>query len=265
MKNYGIEILIVFSPFANMLMQKKKDSFVSSIKMYCEKNRGNKKSCTEEGLKSMLAHLKDNETNIKQYKVQDMIMFILAKKMLAPETENEEREKGAFSNMHLRDMQNGNILSQKINFEVTITSKNGYGKTIYQNDLKLKDYAAFYRFLLDRRMPTLLDLTNNKIDRKKIDEELNGYDKVHPSILEQVMQFEKENYVQGDNTDFSSILNKVQYLDKKDKASLLKIRNSFAHCIYPHYRYIGEEANKTDLPKKAEKISDTFKEKIKKN
>lgn len=248
-----------------LLMQKNKDSFVSSIKVYCEKNRDDKKSCTEDSLKAMLAHLKDNETNIKQHKVQDMILFMMAKKMLAPETENEEREKGAFSNMHLRDMQNGNILSQKINFKVTITSKNGYGKTIYQNDLKLKDYATFYRFLLDRRMPTLLDLTSNRIDRKKIDEELNGYDKVHPSILEQVMQFEKENYVQGNDIDFGNILNKVQYLNENDKVSLRKIRNSFAHCIYPHYRYIGEEANKTDLPKKAEKISETFKEKIKKN
>lgn len=216
----------------------------------------------EDHLARLLKNLKNSETTLKRYKIQDMMLFLIAKKLL--ENERDTERVAAIDHIHLRDILDKDTLSQKIKFSVDVKSSNGYSKNIYRNDLKLKDYAKFYRFLNDRRLPSLLDLIRKTdIEHSLIEEELNGYDKVHPAILEQVFEYERQYYKKCDIEEpsfreFSKMINEDDAYNDEEKKVLRKTRNSFAHCLYPKYYDVAESAKNEQIPLKAKAISDAF-------
>lgn len=250
----------------NALMRNNADSFHKDIKKYVESLRPAERNEENDHMARILKNLKENETTLKRYKIQDIVMFLIAKKLLMSEEHNRERTV-AVNNIHLRDILDKDALSQKIRFSVTITSANGKDKNITQNNLKLKDYAKFYRFLNDRRLPSLLDLVNrSRIEKPLIDEELAGYDKVHTSILERVFEYERQYIEQHNEVEkpvFSEIISKDITFNDIEQKVLKNTRNAFAHCFYPKYWQLGEDARGQNIPRKAIAISDTFTEILK--
>lgn len=248
------------------LMRNNDKSLHKDIKEYIEKLGPAKRNEESDHMARILKNLKDNETTLKRYKIQDIIMFLIAKKLLMSE-ENDTERIVAINNIHLCDILDKNALSQKIRFSVTITSANGKDKTITQDNLKLKDYAKFYRFLNDRRLPSLLDLVNkSRIEKTLIEEELTGYDKVHTSILEKVFEYERqyvEQHSEVETSIFSEIIRGDISFNDNETNVLKNTRNAFAHCSYPKYWQLGEEARVQNIPRKAIAISDTFTEILK--
>lgn len=247
----------------NALMRNNADSFHKDIKKHIESLRPAERNEENDHMARILKNLKENETTLKRYKIQDIIMFLIAKKLLMSE-ENDRERIVAVNNIHLRDILDKDTLSQKIHFSVTITSANGKDKTIMQDNLKLKDYAKFYRFLNDRRLPSLLDLVNrSRIEKSLIQEELAGYDKVHTSIMERIFECERKYVEQHDNIEtsiFSEIINEDITFNANEQKVLKNTRNAFAHCSYPKYWQLGKEAREQNIPRKAIAISDTFAE-----
>lgn len=249
------------------LMRKSPKSIRKDIEAYVLSMPRREQADAKDHASRLMKNLKDNETLLKRFKTQDIILFLIAKRILMA-NENDKERAVALDNIHLREIQEKSALSQKINFSVTIASKNCKKKLVKQADLKLKDYAKFYRFLYDRRLPSLLDLAPYMVERSLLEEELSGYDKVHPGILEQVFEYEKDFLNQHCEekapTEFGAMIKADESVNNEDKQQLKTIRNSFAHCSYPPYWHIGEKAQKEILPKKATSISETFVEKIKK-
>lgn len=250
------------------LMRSSGLSLHKAIGIYVDGLRQHERADEKDHLQRLLKNMKENENTLKRYRIQDIILFMIAMKILMADENDVERLK-ALDKIRLKDITDKDVLSQKVRFEVEVVSKNGLTKRITQNDLKIKDYARFYRFVSDRRMPSLLNhIRTYHVDKDLIDKELSGYDKVHPTILEEVFRYEKD-YLEkhGETTDkeFSRMINNDDGYDFQVKKRLGVIRNSFAHCSYPPCQNIGNEAQSKNLPEKAIAISETFKNDIKKD
>lgn len=249
-----------------MLNRKHTTSIHKDIKQYLERLNPKNYKKESEKIQGLLRRLKDNETILKTYKVQDMLLLLIAKKIFMSNVDDPVQA-AAFEQIRLRDIQNGETLTHKIKMCVRVCSKNGYGKVIKKDDLMLKHYANFYHILSDRRLPTLLDLVRGSVvEHSYIESELSGYDKVRPGILEEVFGYEKEYYQQNPDaeaTDFGYIVNQSADLSQEKRNSLRNIRNSFAHNTYPKYKDV-QIAGEIELPKKAIAISEKFKNDIKK-
>lgn len=254
-----------------MLQRKSSRSIRMDMTEYVKRTRESKQE-TEQKLARMLTSLKNTETDLKRQKVEDMLLFLIAQRILigSKERGSDAVRFDAFSSIKLREILTDEVLSKPISLSVTVKSQTGFKKTIYQDDIKLKNYSQFYRFLSDRRLPTLLDLTfDRSISRETIEEEFSNYDKVHPHILQEVFNYEcdylctVQNLSSEGSTDFSSIIqNDPQLMD--DSVMMTNIRNSFAHGHYPNGRKVAL-ASSSALPEKAKKVSDVFVEKIKKS
>lgn len=240
------------------LMRNSNMSIRDSIRKYIDSQTLSTRKEESDSTARMLKQVKTTETLLKRYKTQDMVLLLIAKKLLMTE-EHDRNRIIAVEKILLKDIVDGTMLRQKIGFSVRLNTKNGCSKTIKQDDLKLKDYAKFYRILSDRRLPSLLDLVKtNVIDKTMIEQELDGYDCVHPDILETVFKYEKENMKEENCENFSNMISHDDNLSFEEKKLLTKTRNSFAHNTYPGYRDITDEARNNDLPEKATTISKNF-------
>lgn len=248
------------------LISKSDSSLHKAIEQHISKLPFHERSEEQEHMLHLLRNVKHNESTLKRYRIQDIILFMIAMKILMAEENDVERLK-ALGKIRLKGITQKDVLSQKVRFEVEVKTQNGYKKTITQDNLKIKDYARFYRFVSDRRMPSLLDhIRTTYIDKELIEKELEGYDKVHPSILEEVFRYEKDYINSNQGTipkGFSEMIHQNQDFDMPTKKRLSAIRNSFAHCSYPAYPNIGSVAQEKNLPEKAIAISETFKNDIK--
>lgn len=245
------------------LMRNNKLSLRKEIEKCISLQRKEKQAELSEILYGMLKNMKDRETLLKRYRVQDMVLYRIAMKLLMSE-QHDNLGKLAFSKIKLQDITNKDVLSKRVPlFTVEVKSKKGHKKTIFHKDLKLKDYNIFYRIMRDRRVPSLLDhVLDSDIEHQTLEAELHGYDDVHPSILESVFSYENSQpTVNGQQSSFSTIVDSDSSLDKEDKSIIKSVRNAFAHMSYPPYRSIGE-AQSIDIPEKAKAISKIFKEKI---
>lgn len=249
-----------------MLNRKHTTSVYKDIEHYIKGLRHSEQTQEKEKLNRLLNRIKNTETDLKRYKIQDMLLFLIAKNIFISNVEDAVQT-AAFDKLKLKEILNGETLTQKIRININVSSKKGFDKTIVKDDLMLKHYANVYQILSDRRLPALLDLVRSRvIEHSYLESELSGYDKVHPEIIRVVFDFEKEYYQQNPNeapTDFGNMLNQYAQYDEEKKKSLRKIRNSFAHNTYPKYWDV-QIAGETELPRKAIAISDKFKNDIKK-
>ena len=247
-----------------MLMRNHPKSIRKDIDNYVSRTTATERTKEKERCEALLRKLKDTETALKVYKTQDMLLFLIAKRLLLDrKVENDSAvQMNAINQIHLKNIADGNTLSQKIPINVSITLRNGVTKIIKQEDLKLKNYSQFYSIISDRRLPSLLDLINSQIImRSDIENELSNYDKSHPHVLKSVFEFEKlyfETYPISPDTANTGIPNTGEMLKKSNLSAEIqeevrKIRNSFAHLSYPGRKVAG--AASTELPKKAETIS----------
>lgn len=143
----------------------------------------------------------DNERIIRRFMVQDILVFLMAKELLLKNIGDETTDEKTVDRIKRYKLQNinpisdtGNILSLSIPFSLTLTLKDGSTRTITQQELKLKNYGDFYRFVYDERLATLLTQTKNvEIDRDNLEKELFHYDLKRTEIFHWIHAM--ENYL----------------------------------------------------------------------
>lgn len=189
-----------------------------------------------------------SEKHIRRYKVQDALMFLLAKDTL---TQNVKFSAEDFKLKDIMPDSDKGILSESMPIEFTFERK-GVSYTIKSKSLKLKNYGDFFALAHDKRITSLLEILPTKtIDKDEIVEEFDNYDTNRPEVVRLVLDLEKYVYDKYPDIkkraltefhfDFLALLKEL--LQKGDLAYnesvvLQKIRNSFSHNSYPESKII---------------------------
>lgn len=218
--------------------------------------------------------LKNNETLLKRYKIQDMLLFLIAKSILSSDGTSNGNNIGreAMANIKLKNITDGKVLSQSINFSVEVELPDGSKKIICQPDLKLKKYCLFFRFIQDRRIPSLFELvTDKEIPRELLEKELENYDNVHPEVVRNALAFEKTYFFKKESPydgkgafSYSKLAYILKKLEFPNKDTILDIRNSFSHQTYSTKVAEAMDKNNNDakMPNKAKIIAKIFEDSL---
>lgn len=155
------------------------------------------------------------EKVITRYRIQDKILFAMAKTLLKTQDDVSKAQISDIAEMSLSNIMPGdNIFDKPMqNFSVKVTL-DGKQLTINADNIKVKNYSTIFKIIFDRRLDTLAKLiTTPQVSLSDITTELELYDREALKI------------------------NKLVYdADEAHRAiPLVKaIRNSFAHWSYPH-------------------------------
>lgn len=241
-----------------------------------------------------LSEFKKNERAIRRYKVQDILLFLMAKDILqangGKDTKVAMDRIKDFKLSNIKPIRQGetengrNILTLKVPFSLDLLLADGSRITIRQEELKLKNYGDFYRFVFDRRIKGLIPYVKEArvVDRAVLEEELGNYDLHRPEIFRIVHSFEKA--ILGKHPELLDPDNEMYYytdrLDKKkpvrlnfnamirfetanegDVDKLIEIRNAFGHNRYAE----GVLSDACDLPKVAKSVKKEFAKLVAKN
>ena len=223
----------------------------------------------------------DNEKYLRLAAVQDKLMFMCVQKMLQNKTgdisisnsEGTIAEANTFllkSIVAVNDTSNKNILDCTPVNGVTMSfnfyepdakgnlQRNKKAGTVIIKDkhLKIKNAGNFKKLVRDRRLNNLCfyfkpdDKNSIELNRMVLENELTAYDKLRPSVLQKIADFEKKMYQTHQATAKELFYNKngIQehslYLNQFFKLystpeindlqnKLNTIRNGFAHNQYP--------------------------------
>lgn len=277
------------------------------IKAMTFKERGNHKTLDEakdtmrRKLTRMIGEVKDNEKAIRRYKVQDMVMFLMAERLMEESEATGNVSKS--DKFKLENVCRADFLSQTVNFEFPFIVGNNTVK-ITQEVISLRNLGEFYQLLSDERLPSLLEklLEIRKKEQKdpnfgysELMGELASYDIHRSRIFKAIHQLEKyvvsnsefkkflnnpvdkRFYIRDDKTqdpkrnNFRSLLElleegNIRALSKDERELIISIRNAFSHN---HYEVdFGDIANDEELRKstllyiKEEKASDAQKKEL---
>lgn len=220
------------------------------------------------------------EKVIRRYKVQDALLFMLAKDTLFKPVEvDDERfklkdimpdgEKGILSEVVPMDFRFMVPVREKGCWEVQYMSA-----TLHSDEMKIKNFGDFFALARDKRMKTLLPLVGYEVQKKDIEDEFDKYDDCRPELIAMVLDFERwayETYPElkelvTDNVNygslFSALLGQLQNMNEltsEEKYALTGIRNAFCHNSYPTDSNMVEVK---ELPKIAEHLKELFKKYI---
>lgn len=214
---------------------------------------------------AQLSRFKKNEKIIRQYKVQDILLYLMAKDILI-RSEWENNEMDEIEGYKLKNISpeygDNSILSLQIPFSISLKMADGSVRTIRQEALKLKNYGDFFRFIYDQRIKALLPQVKSVeiLDRQKLEKELERYDLIRTPFFELLLEFEKSIVCKNpelkkEKHDFKRIL-KVFEAEKDDKEHLRLIRNAFCHNNYPED--IKQFNVKDTIPGIADSLVDSF-------
>lgn len=283
---------------AEIAEQIKKDGMLKKSLLNLKKDDVNTTSEEKKKYNSRLfCYLKENETLLKRYRTQDIILFLIAKHILSEKDDAiiNESLKGLslcnISNRPIRELDPNNIQEEDADrtdkmvrllsltipkFRIAVKTKSGRVVNVVQNNMVIKNYSQFYRFINDRRIPSLLDMTDDdEIMREDLEHELIHYDNVHPKIIKLVYDFEKTH---PEKTKFRDCLI-ASGVSEGERKPLINIRNAFSHISYPTeitdaydktVTSVDEAGRKTEeiekakraIPKKADFIFEYFKKKM---
>lgn len=200
------------------------------------------------------------ERALRRYKVQDMLLFLMAKKIiLAHDVSVDGFELGG-----IRPDGETSMLELKVPFSMTIALKDGRRKTIRQESIKIKNYGDFFRFLYDDRIKSLLpQIESVTLDRAVLEEELMRYDRVRPQIFDLILKFEKSIVdrhpeLTNDRHGFTDLLQWAYEMNEEDRKSVRIVRNAFSHNFYPNDRNL----HRSELPHVATEIESAFRQRI---
>lgn len=175
----------------------------------------NKKEEPKEKIDFYFREQKNNEKAINRYRVQDKILFEMAKTLLKEKDDATKAQICDIAEMTLSNIMPGdNVFDKPMhNFSVTV-NLDGRLLTITTDNIKVKNYSTVFKTIFDRRLDTLAKLiTTPQVSIDDIKAELELYDR-------EVLKINKLVY-DADEAHRAIPLVKV-------------IRNSFAHWSYPH-------------------------------
>lgn len=229
-----------------------------------EEERAAKREALYSRLTRQINEIKNSERTLRRYKTQDMVLFLLAKVMFADIISEQGNEVNS-KQMRLSKVCNEAFLRQTLTFRVPVTVGN---KTIYveQENMSLKNYGEFYRFLTDDRLMSLLENIVDTIKPNEDDElvirhtdlmsELAAYDQNRSTIFKLIQKIEsliieKNDSVLNDpesdgfwvkeglpkRNNFASLLELIDQLNNNnltddERKLLVAIRNAFSHNSY---------------------------------
>ena len=229
------------------------------------------KTKEEERTKVMhqLRDLQRNEQIIRRYRNEDMLLFLMAKKLLlagGQTFQKDNSETGGLQHFRLQDIMppaykddnTKSILEQPIDFSLTIGLNDEKGnpindaegkqqrRTIQQKGLKLKNYGDFFAFLYDSRIGSLLSQlpipTDNVIDRTNLEKELDSYDRKRLKVFA-VLQAIEHKIIKDHPELTDSNAGGQGFCDTDGKP----YRNSFSGLLSLCKQYLATENKINDL------------------
>ena len=280
------------------LINYKNDAFDKEKKK--SESRGKSKDEIKEIINSRLRKYRseydDNERAIRRFMVQDILVFLMAKDLLLKNIGDELKDDKTIDKIKRYKLQNinptsdtGNILSLSIPFSLTLTLKDGSTRTITQQELKLKNYGDFFRFVYDERLATLLSQAKNvEINRDELEKELLHYDLKRTEIFHWIHAMEnylfaqypelgkadkKEEgshyYYKNKNGDylpirqnFRAMLDVAGNIPSQHLEAMVGIRNSFCHNHYVEDLNFGTYQS-ADIPELADALEKILKKLVK--
>ncbi|WP_337667672.1 type VI-B CRISPR-associated RNA-guided ribonuclease Cas13b [Prevotella sp.] len=261
------------------LWKEREDKSVSYRKLAAKKIKSNRlmrnastdevNSILDKRLSNSRNEYQKNEKIIRRYKVQDALLFLLAKKTL---TEMADFDGNKFKLKEIMPDTEKGILSEIMPMTFTF-EKGGERYTITSEGMKLKNYGDFFVLANDKRLCKLLKIVgSNTVSKEDIMEEFKKYDQSRPEVVGLVFDLEKwafDTYPEllsrvdrKERVDFKAILdvlNKNNNIDSKQLHVLKTIRNAFDHNDYPDKDKIGNGIVEiTTLPEIAIGIKNLF-------
>ena len=234
----------------------------------------NERDAVSGKLQRLRVEMSENEKKIRQYMVEDILLFHIGVDILTKSM--QDTAKIDLSQYKLRNLgrDDNDILSVPMPFAITlqIKDKDETRKevTIHQDDLKLKNYGDFFKFVYDSRIATLLERAKgNEFSREMLDNELNKYDEQRIPLFEVIHDFERRIWDRlpsekraVDRIDFKYLTDYVDFKDLDDRTIVEKIRNAFSHNSYPTDMSVKIIYEKSDIPEIAPNLFKLFKRKI---
>lgn len=230
-----------------------------------------------EKLSHSLKLYKENEKEIRRVKVQDAVLYLMAKDVLTHTMQNADLS--AYKLKYIGKDSETNILSMQLPFAVKLQIRTNDDSTkevvIRQADLKLKNYGDFFRFIYDSRIqPLLAQVDAEVIEREQLERELDNYDQQRVPLFEHVHnlenrvcetlseeQFHKDEEGNPVKVDFKYLL-KYLNTNEKTKDLLKAIRNAFCHSTYPEGSRVTlvfeKEECKQEIPNVANTLAENF-------
>ena len=231
-----------------------------------------------EKLIHMLRTLQRNERDIRRYRNQDMLLFLMAKKLLLSGGvifHNEATVEKGVDLFQLQDILppamkkegDKSILEQKVNFSLTINLNDESGKpimdsdgtvlqrTVSQDGIKLKNYGDFYSFLYDSRVGSLLSQIRVKgdIKRENLENEFDHYDRQRREVFRLLQAIERE-IIKANPAISDRNAGKKGFYDEDGKP----YRNSFRSLLSLCKKYVDEQGDLNDLSNLLAEIRNAF-------
>ena len=247
--------------FENYDYKKSIDKYLNELKIKQKNNEyrvasKDEKQIEERKLGKYKKELNDNERVLRRLKVQDILLFYMAKNIIGEKVDN-------FKMKTISPHKEEGILELQIPFSMKISFTNGGEKIIYQDSIKIKNYGDFFCYLYDGRVKTLLpQIEKIEINREELDRELMNYDLARPYIFRLILDFErtvnmKHPEMLQERHGFTDLLNKLNELDvfsSRESEDIRLIRNAFSHNEYPQMEII----NKNELPDVIKGVKELF-------
>lgn len=183
------------------------------------------------------------EKTIRRYKVQDALLFMLAKQTLTKTADFDGEE---FKLKEIMPDSDKGILSKDMamTFKFYIKDKM---YTITADKMKLKNFGDFFALASDKRFIKLMEFTGiDTVSKDKLTEEFKTYDNCRPDMVTLVLKLEekackespvlKEKIANGERYGFKDVIDELCKngdFDEQLGDILRKIRNAFSHNSYP--------------------------------
>ena len=216
-----------------------------------------------------LHELQRNERDIRRHRNNDIILFLMAKKLLTDSEIFNKNETGGIDQFKLKNIlppayttsENTSLLEQPITFSLTFSLADENGKpitdqgvpikrTVYQEGLKLKNYGDFYSFLYDTRIGSLLSQIPNQgnIRREELEQELDFYDRRRHEVFALLQDIERRIISENPSVQDGNARGEGFYYDKTvgNKTEKIAYRNNFYGLLSLCNRYLASENNSTE-------------------
>jgi hypothetical protein len=129
-----------------------------------------------------------SEKIIRRFKVQDIMLFLMAKDKL---NEHLDFEAKSFKLRDISPDADRGVMSEIMPIDFTF-DKNGKKYTIHSDGMKLKNYGEFFALANDKRFTSLLNILSAiYVCKEEIEEELSNYDTCRPNVVKLILEFEK--------------------------------------------------------------------------